>query len=464
MSFNVVLYTRFSKPKNSTKKPSSGDSFPCSMVEPCGVIAPRISFNKGVSWNPTAYNYAYIKDFGRYYWVAEWTFDSGRWYVTLSVDAMASWKEGILNSSEYVVRSASAVSPTVIDTFYPAINTFSYQNTIFRPWNNRTLESGCYVIGLVGGSQGDTTGGVTYYLADAGLLNSFMTSIMSTPNWMGVPGEISEELMKCLINPLQYVTSVKWFPIDANDWASSAVVPFVGWWKPDSALLTYSSSYTAEGSLGTRASHPQAGSSRTYLNYAPYTRLSVYFPPFGTISLNPDQFPPGVEISYEVVVDGISGMGYLRLNADGGAPLIISAKVGIELSVGQATGDLIGMGGSALSAVGSYASTLANPLDRLAGSVMTGVGDVLSFLHPQFSNVMVASGTSAYIYLGNLMQEFVMTTQTDNAHLGSPLCQQRVLSSLSGYTQCLDPDVDIPCTDTEHEQILSYLAGGFYIE
>lgn len=462
MAFNVTLYPSFSKPKNSTKIPSGGETFPCLMVEPCGVINPRISFNQGNNWNPSSYNYAYIPDFGRYYWVVEWTFERGRWYVTLSVDALASWKNNILSETEYVVRSASSVTPTVIDNLYPALQSFSFTNSDKQIWPVKTLASGCYVVGILGGGDG-TTGGVSYYIANGKLLQNLMNAIMLSPSWMGVPEEISEDLMKCLVNPLQYLTSVMWFPIDADSWGNSASVPYVGWWKPNVGLLDYGGDYVLEGTLGTRASHPQAGSNRTYLNYSPYTRVSAYIPPFGTITLNPDQFPPNKSIPYRIVVDGISGMGYLEIAGEGGA-IYMSAKVGVDLSVGQETSNSGTMAGTVLGSVGSSPLLNSHPFDKAVGAVFSGIGDVLSVLNPQFTNIMQSSGTSAYVYNAYLVQEFVNTVSTDNEHLGSPLCKNVLLSSLSGFTQCLDPDVNIPCTDAEHDMIASYMSGGFYIE
>lgn len=463
--FTAILYT-FSKSTNSTKTPSGGGTtFSCRMVSPSGVLNPTFTFNLGVNQNPSGWNYCRIEEFGRYYWITEWTWENGVWNAYMTVDSLASWRTDILDCTEYVLRSASTSSPEVVDTYYPAVNSFSYSNVYFQPWDKKTLASGSYVIGLLGAGEG-TTGGVTYYIASQTLLNQFMTSIMSEPSWMGIPAEISEELMKCLVNPLQYVTSVMWFPIDPNAWASSATVPYVGWWKPDVALLAYTSDYVVDGmTIGTRASHPQSGG-RTYLNYSPYTRLSLSFPPFGTVELNPDQFPPGSEIIYEMVVDGISGVGNIKIysSVNPQAPIKLSGNVGVPLSVGQSSNSFEASAGSALGALGSSVASTGHPLDKMVGGVFTGVGDAISFLHPQFSGITYGGGTSSFTFGGNLIQEFVRTTETDNEHLGTPLCKKRKLSSLSGYTMILDADVDIPATSVEKSQIISFMEEGFYIE
>ena len=69
----VNLYT-FSKRENSTKQPtaSTATAFTCVLKDASGVLAPTIKLDPTIG-NPRSYNYAYIADFGRYYYVRDWT-------------------------------------------------------------------------------------------------------------------------------------------------------------------------------------------------------------------------------------------------------------------------------------------------------------------------------------------------------------------------------------------------------
>ena len=84
MGISVNMYT-FSKYANSTEQPAgAGTSFDCVLKDTSGVINPTIALKLDMSFNVSAYNYAYIPDFERYYFVREWTWERGLW-VALSL-------------------------------------------------------------------------------------------------------------------------------------------------------------------------------------------------------------------------------------------------------------------------------------------------------------------------------------------------------------------------------------------
>ena len=118
MAIEVKLYS-FSKKENSTKRPS-GNGYVVSgnLNNNTSITAPAISFKADVSI--TGYNYAYIESFQRYYKITSWEYVLGLWRASMVVDALASWKPEIGNMSAYVLRSASANNPDVIDGLFPS--------------------------------------------------------------------------------------------------------------------------------------------------------------------------------------------------------------------------------------------------------------------------------------------------------------------------------------------------------
>ena len=62
------------------------------------------------------------------------------------------------------------------------------------------------------------------------------------------------------------------------------------------------------------------------------------------------------------------------------------------------------------------------------------------------------------------MADFLDIADEDIASRGRPLCAPRTISSLAGFVMCEDADPEIPCTDTELREIVSYLNNGFYYE
>ena len=119
---NVYFYT-FSKRINSTAQPTGGTLHTVTLKTPSSVMTPTISLVWSGSGSPAAYNYAYISDYGRYYWVSNWTFSDRQWTATLNVDVLASYKTQIGGSSKYILRAADSSawsgSLEVLDTSYP---------------------------------------------------------------------------------------------------------------------------------------------------------------------------------------------------------------------------------------------------------------------------------------------------------------------------------------------------------
>ena len=146
---NVDFYT-FSKRINSTAQPTGGASYSCVIKSPSSVTAPSISIVWGGSGNPSAYNYAYIADYGRFYWVNNWTFADRQWTADLSVDVLATYKSQIGAASKYVLRAASDYDYKVIDRLYPA-KADNYYAVGSGSWGFSTLSvGGVYIIGVIG--------------------------------------------------------------------------------------------------------------------------------------------------------------------------------------------------------------------------------------------------------------------------------------------------------------------------
>ena len=122
--FNIVLYN-FNKRPNSLKKPTAqthGQTIQCVMKSVSSVITPIIEISDPKLTNSIPlYNYAYIAAFNRYYFIEDVRFDIGVWTLWLRCDVLATYQDDILNSRQYVLRSASSYNPDLIDTLY---NTF----------------------------------------------------------------------------------------------------------------------------------------------------------------------------------------------------------------------------------------------------------------------------------------------------------------------------------------------------
>lgn len=460
--FNVTLYQNFAKPYNSTKIPSDGENFPCLIVEPSGIINANISFNQGVAWNPSAYNYAYIEDWKRYYYITEWSFDSGRWYATLQCDVMASWKTEILSASEYIVRSATEFDLSVIDMLYPATTNYSIESVQFPLFDANTIQDGIFVVAIANGKSGSVSG-ITYYVATFNEMVELFSFLYENTDWLNGPDidDISNDLLKCLVNPAQFISSVMWFPmsLDIVDLSGSTKVG-AAWWETDMYLPTIAGSVTVQEKLG-RFRHPQE-SRGTYLNYAPYTSMKLYVPAFGTFELNLDKFPTSSLINIDIQIDMVTGQGTLFVYPSGkgvGAGQQITAQVGVSVAITSMQSDILG----ALTSVGSAVGQATNITSGIFGTI-GAVGDAAKMISPDVSVIGSTGNMSVYKNNGCLVAVFKNLVEEDLQHHGRPLFKKRVLGSLSGFTQVRDFDTNLPCTLPEQQEIKSIAEGGFFIE
>ena len=117
MSISVDFYN-FSKKRNSTARPSgSATSFSCTLKDGCSTFNPEIILDTN---NPTTYNYCFISSFdSRYYFIEEWVSDHGRWIARLTEDVLATWRNTIKGSTQFVIRADGSANTYIIDNMYP---------------------------------------------------------------------------------------------------------------------------------------------------------------------------------------------------------------------------------------------------------------------------------------------------------------------------------------------------------
>ena len=85
----------------------------------CDVLTPSFS----MTYSETAiktYNYCYISDWGRYYYITGWSTDSaGKMYAQLSIDVLKTYASQILASKVNVIRNQAIGMTHTVDDKYP---------------------------------------------------------------------------------------------------------------------------------------------------------------------------------------------------------------------------------------------------------------------------------------------------------------------------------------------------------
>lgn len=469
MAISATFY-QFRKDRNSTRRPSgSGDMFMIRIKDSCGVLSPALIMDYGHNGNPTAYNYCYIPDFGRYYWITDWTTDRGLWVASCSVDALASWRDYIGSSRQYITRSAYTYDGTVSDSFYPMTATTSTVTTTGKNPFAQKLVGGAYVVGIINNDIAGV-GSVSYYVFNQAGFNVFKHVLFSDMDWAGFIFDdvtnLNETLLKAQFNPFQYVVSCVWLPFFYPGITASAIkeLPY-GWWSLQigSGLCGHLTNTPTHDITITVPipTHPQAAARGQYLNYEPYAHYSLQLPYLGCRNI-PARFiagAPSITVSY--TVDCVTG----QANVNIGGFLRDSVQLGTPIQLAQMSVDyLSGVETAANTAAGLAGNILSGNVAGMIQSAVSGITSIVDASIPDMAT-KGSNGSIASAYVTpRLVSIFASIADEDNKRQGRPLCQIRQISATPGYLQCARAHIEAPATSQELRTIEDALNSGIYWE
>lgn len=470
MSFSVKLYS-FSKKENSTARPSgTAREFACIIKTGSGILHPTISLDIGRTESPSQYNYAYIPNFDRYYFIEEWYFENALWTASLSVDVLATYKTAIGAADLYVLRAADDYDGRIVDNLYPTkVNSTFESATISTPWVDAI--DGLYIIGAVG--KQSVFGSVNYFALTRTQLQTLMAQLMDntvTQNNGFDFTDVTQALQLAIVDPLQYIKSAIFLPVTDAGGISSGAMTIFNYPLLVGNKLIIDPAKTYSWTLPTKK-HPQTNTRGNYVNTAPYTKATLMFPPFGVIDLDTTVLCNVSEINITVRLDIPTGLGILEVYANNILLNKIEAQIGVPIQLAQVTRDYVGAISQTIGAIGSAAGAVASGLTgNVAGAVSGGIGAASGIGNAAMSLIpranTVGSGGSYAQLLENprLDFQFFECVDDDITQNGRPLCQIKRINTMSGYMLIQDGDVATTGTAEENRSIRAFLEGGFYYE
>lgn len=487
----IVSFYKIEKRLNSTKQPSTAPFVEYTDIilkSPSSVVRPSIAIvEKGVGQPlPISCNYAYIADFGRYYWVNNWTFRDRQWIADLEIDTLATYKTQIGNAEKYVLRAASDYNPEIVDTLYPA--TSDYLQTYVSPftmasWANYgdTNNPGNYVITVIGkdNASGSNAAVAMYNLGGTSvqtLINNMLNAIDGIINGMSSAQNIGESLYNLVFTPTRltddlskYISNLMWFPwsYPTNGAAGSGNL-YLGMYNCLPNQWPISSPMRTDSVTVSLAGVPAAGA-EPWEYLAPFATYYLEWQPFGIIPLDPVDVVNSAELLLTVTVDAMSGLGLLevRANETAGIPgrMIASrtAQVGVAVPYGGTAPNYAGAITGAMS-VASTASAWLNG-NASGGELAGAIGSAASASSPNGFSAGTSGGGAGIKRSGAVYGRIMKHTDTDPDEKGRPLCEVVKINTLSGYVKCADGELEAPrATSPELAQLESYLTGGFFYE
>jgi len=446
MAINITIYN-FAKKINSTARPSSGGQlFSCELIENTSIISPMIRLNLSAGgFSPVNKNYAYISTFNRYYFITDWTYELGTWVASLAIDVLATSRTEIGVSTQYILRSSHSFDGDVVDTAYPTKANFDVVKCLAEKDETygvpRTIFGAkplpCYIVGIIGGidanifpivpddpSQGayETrtvfNGSVIYYVLRPAQMRQLYEMLMDDVNLYEVPeSEISKALQKQLLNPLQYIHSVKMFPCTPTSVLSHQVagidlgfntvdIPHVltplGTWSVlcNDDIGGYSpipnediGYLTCQRAVVRLRLHPDYETRGHYVLGAPFSKYVMRLEPFGQIELpsgniltceldfdaDPDDPHWYIQLFCDATLDFSTGDCRLKVWSRGGAGDVIfyegTQNVAVEVPVHQSTQDAMGFQQAMRSIKYNAISAPFDALHNMLGGLSTQQGE-----------------------------------------------------------------------------------------
>lgn len=539
-----IMLHKLSKKANSTLRPTSGvrvqGYFRNSVAS---VTEPVVVFNLSQETAPD-YNYAVIPALNRYFFIMKWVFAEGHWVASMAVDVLATYRDEIGAADLYVLRSSAESDPAIVDSLYPTTTNVltnqrfispvrCYTNNLSDPTDTTYQPSqlwasdfslGCYILGI----YGPNPSGVEYYVLTPQCFLDLVTRLMDfqitgSGLWQTATVEIPEAYAKALADPLQYIVSCRWCPVNPLNMQHMVVNLNLGYYKLTGSLNGIRSVAPAADMLHFSATmdllhHPQI-SRGTFLNASPYSTYHLTIQPWGEVDLDGSLLAGEEQLKLDWTVDWISGDALLKLTTAPSGRYLGETKTNffVSIPISQVTIDaqalvkgglsvmqsaatvlghvfraaldhpiMLGLGAAGLtggmlfdfashlgddpsaSDLGNYISSQlqSGTLPSLANQAISGLSSWLPSTQPHVKSNGTPGSFLAYgsQLIPALHQNFWIIADEDNQHLGRPLCKVRKPSDLRGYLQCESPSITLWGTAEEAKQVNNFVQGGFFYE
>lgn len=305
------------------------------------------------------------------------------------------------------------------------------------------------------------------YFGGVGLITSLGTYLNSIPSY--------DDLGFLFENPSEYLVSVKAFPFDLSKLArdnTSTQNIHLGTADTGVSANVYSL-IKPSLNLGTYKFELK-DTTNEFLNFAPYTKLTVFLPYIGFIELDPNEVMD-FTVSFDYAIDLDSGEVTCAISViDNGEPYVIKTAVGkiaIDIPFGstnareihkQFVTSMIGQIGSSVATIGTGGKGLPSLISKTA----TGLINALQQHYNKGGSALSGMNNLPLPQSIYIIWERNEVQSDPNEYKGRPCPAPRLLSNLHGYTEIdrFSDDIDLSFASQEEiDEIKSLLQTGVYL-
>lgn len=456
----VRFWDNFNKKNNSFKIPGNDlvhTDFEGDLKTPSSVIRPvinlRLQYNHT---NPVNNGYAYIPEFGRYYHIVDWTYNSGIWSASMVVDPLASFKNQILNDNAFVLYSTNNYNINLIDSRLSnnyKMDIVSADGTIFDTPGN---VYGCFALNVISDAG---RWGVATYILDGMQLSTLMSTLS-----IETASEFKDQMEQLFAGAsINSIISCTWLP-----WRHESSGDTVHVGAYDTTVQCKKIDYP-ENYIGTDITIPWPYND--WRMSSSFCNAFLYLPYYGVVSLPVDKILNCTKIKISCSVDYSTGGATYLIEGDNNVGYIdiISFNIGCNMPIS-------GMSIDPYGALKSGVSGTASVFNLNFGSTAEAAFETVEALSMPESTITGAYGQSrsnAQVYIRTevtqLTKLWIYYRQfSDNPadlanNIGRPLKSVVNLSTLTGYVQCANYSSSVGL-DEEVDMINNYMNGGAYIE
>lgn len=460
---NVTFYTNFTKRRNSTLRPSGGTVHDVKLKERCSLLQPVFIF-QGQHFN---YNFCLWNN--RYYFVTDAEPIANNLYeITCNVDVLATYRPQIGAYTAYIERASSAYDTDVIDMLLTQEQLVVAGDSVNHSIDAVTQYSnGTFIVPVFTHS-----GTILYAFNDLEVMSSFCNGSL-----MIYAGNNIGQNLEALVSTIgmnvfdidDYIGNVMWVPFALSDIAELDTDtnlhfgPYdVG--KGGNVFYRITSPY--------KFKHIDLGSlTNLYSDFRKFdprfSRYTLLLPGVGLVPIN--ALDGGRDdLILNVHIDFFTGSIVYRLcvmTAGGGTPVnyeiaTFSGRIAVNVPLSQSTGNpdsfLAGV-------IGVAAGIATENYAMAAGSAMSAIGAITE-QQPQ----LYGSNGNIPFALRNYTVRFSVTNYGSKEFIlteaGRPLCENRQISTLSGFIKCGNAAVPIAGFESEKTELNNMLNSGFYYE
>lgn len=470
-----VKFYKFSKRSRSEKTPT-GTPLNVSVTwkEDTSIERPGILLDTDIS----GYNYFYIADWNRYYFITNIETSRNQWIVSGEEDVLASWKAGI-NSTSCNVLFATGGYNNIVDSRIPVKSIIAsgieYGSISGLVWNPNG--SGTTIIGITGlGSFG------CYLLDDPSKLPQLLdgvdvTSITDTLDMLkqwAHGGSAAQNLKSAIVIP----ATIPYSDISTNPAENLFLGSYPCKDSNGNAITGHLVDKpvikrTGAVSIPWQADYP-------WLKVSAYTTISLYLPMVGTMDIPATEVQDDDALDFVYAINITSGdisvqvkgqtSGKIVGNASGNCALNTPfGNTGIDTNkltagVVSGIGATIGVGAAIATGGASIPATLAIGAGyaNFAGQLIASMGGTGT------GSAGLGGGSSVGTDLTPkcFVTQKVLTEDPANlnAIIGKPVMKVSTPGSFSGYVQTDGFQFAGNCLESERQKINQLLDSGIYVE